>query len=112
MLLRSGLRPIAFVVAVLGGGRRCRGWERAVRNSRCRSVCVNSALSMVISGDEWPSSFMSAGKLTPNLASDRAYYESVPRNPSFCDPKFAKLGNTVVNAESGRPNHEDSVAPY
>src|SRR5580698_10147415 len=35
-----------------------------------------------------------------------------PENPSFCDPKFAKFGNTVANALSGIPNHELSVAPY
>ena len=35
-----------------------------------------------------------------------------PRKPSFCDPKFAKFGNTVASALSGIPNQEHSVAPY
>ena len=35
-----------------------------------------------------------------------------PKMPSFCEPKFARLGNTVASALSGIPNQEQSVAPY
>src|SRR2546422_1490911 len=52
------------IVGAFGCGVRCRGFECARWNSRCRSFEVTSMYRIVISGSVWPSNFMTAGRVT------------------------------------------------
>jgi hypothetical protein len=61
------------IAGAFGCGTRCRGRERARRNSRCKSSPATWTYFMLISALTWPRSVIKAGKLTPARTISVAY---------------------------------------